>query len=76
MARTTPVNEGDFHQLGLSTPILAVIKELGYEAPTPIQAKTIPPLLAGRRKRSLTSVTFVHLTPASRRPQADRCKQR
>jgi ATP-dependent RNA helicase DeaD len=48
MNRKTPVNQGDFSQLGLSTPILAAIKDLGYEAPTPIQAKTIPPLLAGR----------------------------
>jgi ATP-dependent RNA helicase DeaD len=38
----------DFGQLGLSAPILAAIKDLGYEAPTPIQARTIPPLLAGR----------------------------
>jgi len=37
-----------FDQLGLSTSILAVIKDVGYEAPTPVQAKAIPPLLAGR----------------------------
>ena len=37
-----------FDQLGLSTSILAAIKDLGYEAPTPVQAKAIPPLLAGR----------------------------
>jgi ATP-dependent RNA helicase DeaD len=37
-----------FEELGLSTSILAAIKDVGYEAPTPIQARTIPPLLAGR----------------------------
>jgi ATP-dependent RNA helicase DeaD len=37
-----------FDQLGLSKPILAVLKDVGYEAPTPIQSKTIPALLAGR----------------------------
>jgi ATP-dependent RNA helicase DeaD len=37
-----------FDQLGLSTSILAAIKDIGYEAPTPVQAKAIPPLLAGR----------------------------
>jgi ATP-dependent RNA helicase DeaD len=37
-----------FDQLGLSKPILAAIGDVGYEAPTPIQSKTIPPLLAGR----------------------------
>jgi ATP-dependent RNA helicase DeaD len=37
-----------FDQLGLSPSILAAIKDVGYEAPTPVQAKAIPPLLAGR----------------------------
>jgi ATP-dependent RNA helicase DeaD len=37
-----------FESLGLSEPILKAIAELGYEAPTPIQEKTIPPMLAGR----------------------------
>jgi ATP-dependent RNA helicase DeaD len=39
---------GTFAALGLSEPILKAIADLGYEAPTPIQEKTIPPLLAGR----------------------------
>ena len=43
-----PETQGAFEQLGLSRPILAAIKDVGYEAPTPIQARTIPPLLAGR----------------------------
>ena len=43
--------EGDavtFESLGLSAPILKAIAEIGYETPTPIQEKTIPPMLAGR----------------------------
>src|SRR5947208_16306065 len=37
-----------FADLGLAEPLLRVLTEVGYEAPTPIQAKTIPVLLAGR----------------------------
>ena len=38
----------DFSALGLPTSLIQTLKELGYEAPTPIQARTIPALLAGR----------------------------
>ncbi len=37
-----------FAELGLSEPILKAIGDLGYEAPTPIQSKTIGLLMAGR----------------------------
>src|SRR5436305_8690236 len=37
-----------FESLGISEPILRTLIEIGYEAPTPIQEKTIPPMLAGR----------------------------
>jgi len=37
-----------FSELGLAPAILRVIDEVGYETPTPIQAQSIPPLLAGR----------------------------
>ena len=37
----------DFSQLALSAPLLETIKGLGYEAPSPIQAATIPPMLDG-----------------------------
>src|SRR5713226_4845179 len=37
-----------FTELGLSDSIAAVLTALGYEAPTPIQSRTIPPLLSGR----------------------------
>ena len=40
--------QGAFADLGLSVPILTAITDVGYEAPTPIQVKTIPALLAGR----------------------------
>jgi ATP-dependent RNA helicase DeaD len=38
---------GTFDDLGLSAPVLEALKEVGYEAPSPIQAATIPVLLAG-----------------------------
>jgi ATP-dependent RNA helicase RhlE len=37
-----------FDSLGLSASLLRAIKEKGYETPTPIQASTIPTVLAGR----------------------------
>jgi ATP-dependent RNA helicase DeaD len=41
-------DEPTFAALGLSTALLDTLTQLGYEAPTPIQARTIPALLAGR----------------------------
>lgn len=41
-------NEAQFTSLGLSPATLAVIEQLGFERPTPIQAQTIPLLLEGR----------------------------
>ena len=37
-----------FDTLGLSAPILKAIEEKGYKTPSPIQAQSIPPVLAGR----------------------------
>ena len=37
-----------FQTLGLCTPILTALEEHGYERPSPIQEKAIPPALAGR----------------------------
>src|SRR5512137_372128 len=37
-----------FIDLGLSPELAAVLAELGYEEPTPIQRQSIAPLLAGR----------------------------
>ncbi|WP_010322450.1 DEAD/DEAH box helicase [Marinobacterium stanieri] len=42
---TSPANFGD---LGLSTPILNALADVGYETPSPIQARSIPPLLEGQ----------------------------
>jgi ATP-dependent RNA helicase DeaD len=36
-----------FNELGLSEPILAALSAVGYETPSPIQARTIPVLLSG-----------------------------
>src|SRR5579871_2066145 len=37
-----------FEELGLSEPVLAALRDIGYESPSPIQEQAIPPLLAGR----------------------------
>jgi len=37
-----------FKELGLAPAIERVINEVGYETPSPIQARSIPPLLAGQ----------------------------
>ena len=37
-----------FTDLGLSAPVLKALSESGYETPTPIQAQSIPAVLAGR----------------------------
>ena len=37
-----------FSELGLHPPLMAAIEEVGHEAPTPIQSRTIPALLSGR----------------------------
>jgi ATP-dependent RNA helicase DeaD len=37
-----------FADLGLAGPVLSAVAAVGYEAPSPIQAATIPPMMAGR----------------------------
>lgn len=37
-----------FESLGLSEPILRIVKQIGFEHPTPIQAEVIPVALSGR----------------------------
>jgi len=37
-----------FAQLGLSVPLIQLLNEVGYEAPTSIQSQTIPLMLEGR----------------------------
>ncbi|MCU0256898.1 MAG: DEAD/DEAH box helicase, partial [Vicinamibacterales bacterium] len=40
--------ENSFDSLGLSAELLRAVRELGYETPTPIQQRAIPPVFAGR----------------------------
>ena len=40
--------ESRFEHLGLPETVLKAVNELGYETPSPIQAKAIPPILEGR----------------------------
>jgi ATP-dependent RNA helicase DeaD len=49
MAKATATGPGPatFDDLGLSASVLEALEEVGYEAPSPIQAATIPVLLAG-----------------------------
>ncbi len=37
-----------FEELGLAAPILAAVKDCGYESPTPIQEQAIPQILQGK----------------------------
>jgi len=36
-----------FETMGLAAPLLRAVQDVGYEAPSPIQAESIPPLLEG-----------------------------
>src|SRR4051794_8510862 len=45
--RMTQKSRG-FQSLSLSSDLLEVVRELGYENPTPIQAEAIPSLLQGK----------------------------
>lgn len=43
-----PISSSTFADLGLPAPFLDTLHELGYESPSPIQTRAIPPLLEGR----------------------------
>jgi len=43
----TAVDSNGFSDLGLHEGLVQALRDVGYEAPTPIQAATIPPLLSG-----------------------------
>ncbi|HST46181.1 MAG TPA: DEAD/DEAH box helicase, partial [Luteimonas sp.] len=43
-----PAATPTFVELGLPAPLLQALAAVGYESPSPIQAATIPPLMAGR----------------------------
>ena len=46
MSDATP-SVSSFRELNLPAPLLSALDEVGYESPSPIQARTIPPLLEG-----------------------------
>ena len=43
-----PALTSSFNLLGLTAPVTRAVADAGYETPTPIQARAIPYLLAGR----------------------------
>jgi ATP-dependent RNA helicase DbpA len=47
-AASVPPADGGFSTLGLSPTLCQVVAELGFATPTPVQARAIPLLLAGR----------------------------
>ncbi|WP_221794928.1 DEAD/DEAH box helicase [Oceanobacter mangrovi] len=72
MSETIPAG---FASLGLPFPILRSLDELGYEAPSPIQAAGIPPLLEGKDVLGMaqtgTGKTAAFALPLLARTQAD-----
>jgi ATP-dependent RNA helicase DeaD len=48
MIKSAAMSDLTFPQLGLSDSLVATLTDLGYEAPTPIQTRTIPALLGGK----------------------------
>ena len=47
MTTTATDSAAAFADLGLAPPVLAALADVGYESPSPIQAETIPVMLAG-----------------------------
>ncbi len=45
---TDEVSPPSFDDMNLSVPVMKALKDVGYESPSPIQAKTIPLVLAGK----------------------------
>ncbi len=64
-----------FADLALSAPILQALAGLGYEVPSPVQARGIPPLLAGRdvigRAQTGTGKTAAFSLPVLQRLDPD-----
>ncbi len=70
-----------FADLGLPESLLRALSEVGYESPSPIQAATIPPLLAGRdvlgqaqtgtgKTAAFALPILARIDPAQHKPQA------
>ncbi len=45
---TTDLAVTDFSEFGLSDQVLRSLRDMGFEEPTPVQARALPPMLAGR----------------------------
>ena len=69
-----------FTDLDLPQPLLQALSAVGYETPSPIQAATIPPLMAGRdvlgqaqtgtgKTAAFALPAMARLDPAARKPQ-------
>jgi ATP-dependent RNA helicase RhlE len=74
-----------FSELGLAPGLLAAVRAEGYEVPTPIQAKAIPPILVGRDllgvaqtgtgKTAAFALPILHrLAQGGRRPERRACR--
>ena len=71
-----------FKSLGLSEPLLQAIQKKGYETPSPIQAKAIPPVLEGKDvlasaqtgtgKTAGFTLPLLHLLSSDKREQRHR----
>ena len=70
-----------FADLGLPDTLLRALSEVGYESPSPIQAATLPPLLAGRdvlgqaqtgtgKTAAFALPILARIDPARHKPQA------
>ena len=70
-----------FQNLALIDPVLKALDDAGYETPTPIQAKTIPPLIKGRdiigqaqtgtgKTAAFALPVLSHIDTSNNRPQA------
>ena len=70
-----------FTDLGLPEALLRALADVGYESPSPIQAATIPPLLAGRdvlgqaqtgtgKTAAFALPILARIDPAQQKPQA------
>ena len=81
MTASAPDTQASFASLGLSPLVLAALADVGYESPSPIQAATIPIVLAGRDllgqaqtgtgKTAAFALPLLSMIDASRRePQA------
>ena len=73
-----------FQDLGLAEPILRAVAREGYDAPTPIQARIIPEMLAGRDvvgvaqtgtgKTAAFTLPLLHALAGAQRPRAKTCR--